>query len=199
MRNKIEMKLHLTINGSPYEIDAQPGERLLNALRRQGYFGVKHGCETGDCGACAVLLDGKTINTCVYLAAQAEGHSIETIEAIGQHPELGWKLTSGLHALQEAFVASGAIQCGYCTPAQVLAAKELLDQNPKPSEEDVRQALSGVLCRCTGYVKPVQAVLRAAAVLRGESVEAIEGPIPMPSDWLPEAEDRKSTRLNSSH
>jgi putative selenate reductase molybdopterin-binding subunit len=182
------MKLHLTINGSLYEIDAQPGETLLNALRRQGYFGVKHGCETGDCGACAVLLDGKTINTCVYLAAQAEGHSIETIEAIGQHPELGWKLTSGLHALQDAFVASGAIQCGYCTPAQVLAAKELLDQNPKPSEEDVREALSGVLCRCTGYLKPVQAVLRAAAVLRGESVEVIEGPIPMPSDWLPEAD-----------
>ncbi len=103
---------------------------------------------------------------------------------------MGWKPTVGLHPIQEAFVESGAIQCGYCTPAQVLAAKELLDKNPDPSEVEVREALSGVLCRCTGYLKPVQAVIRAAAIMRGESVEPIVGSIPAPPDWLPETEDR---------
>ncbi len=101
------------------------------------------------------------------LAAQAAGHTIQTIESLGQHPDQGWKQTEGLHPLQLAFVESGAIQCGYCTPAQILAAKELLERNPDPSEAEVRDALSGVLCRCTGYVKPVEAVLRAAAVMRG--------------------------------
>ena len=121
------------------------------------------------------LLDGKPINSCVMLAAQAEGHSIQTIEALGEHPEQGWKTTAGLHPLQQAFVESGAIQCGYCTPAQILAAKELLERNPNPSEAEVREALSGVLCRCTGYLKPVQAVLRAAAVMRGEAVAPVDG------------------------
>ena len=167
------MKLHLNINRIEHELDIAAGDSLLKALRSLGYFGVKHGCETGDCGACAVLLDGKPINTCNLLAAQAESHRIETIEAVGQHPEQGWKTTTGLHPLQLAFVESGAIQCGYCTPAQILAAKELLDRNPAPTETEVREALSGVLCRCTGYLKPVQAVLRAAAVLRGEALEGI--------------------------
>jgi putative selenate reductase molybdopterin-binding subunit len=144
----------------------------MNALRGLGIFGVKHGCETGECGACTVLLDGKPVNSCVMLAAQAEGHAIQTVEALGEHPEQGWKVTEGLHVLQQAFIENGAIQCGYCTPAQLLAAKHLLDRTPDPSEAEVRQALSGVLCRCTGYLKPVQAVLRAAAVLRGE----VEGP-----------------------
>ena len=167
------MKLHLNINRIEHELDIAAGDSLLKALRSLGYFGVKHGCETGDCGACAVLLDGKPVNTCNLLAAQAESHRIETIEAVGQHPEQGWKTTTGLHPLQLAFVESGAIQCGYCTPAQILAAKELLDRNPAPTETEVREALSGVLCRCTGYLKPVQAVLRAAAVLRGEALEGI--------------------------
>ncbi|MCK7480780.1 MAG: 2Fe-2S iron-sulfur cluster-binding protein [Candidatus Moduliflexus flocculans] len=103
------------------------------------------------------------------LAAQAEGHLIVTIEALGEHPDQGWRKTDGLHPLQQAFVENGAIQCGYCTPAQILAAKALLDKNPNPSEAEVRDAIAGVLCRCTGYAKPVQAVLKAAAVLRGES------------------------------
>ena len=185
------MDLTFKVNGTNHKLQAHPGETLLVALRRLGYFGVKHGCETGDCGACTVLLDGKPINTCVMLAAQAEGHSIQTIEALGEHPEQGWKTTAGLHPLQQAFVESGAIQCGYCTPAQILAAKELLDRNPDPGEAEIRQALSGVLCRCTGYLKPVQAVLRAAAVLRGEAVAPVEGstpeiaPIPAPPEWLP--------------
>jgi putative selenate reductase molybdopterin-binding subunit len=184
------MKLTLNINNVLHEIEASPGDSLLDVLRGQGLFGAKHGCESGECGACGVLLDGELVNSCVYLAAQAEGHRIETIEALGQHPEQGWRTTPGLHPLQQAFVESGAIQCGYCTPAQILAAKSLLDHNPDPSEDQVRQALSGVLCRCTGYKKPVQAVLRAAAMLRGETVEAIDGapgeaPIPAPSEWLP--------------
>jgi len=192
--------LHLMINETMHEVLAAPGETLLAVLRRLGYYSVKHGCETGECGSCAVLLDGKPTNTCVMLAAQADGHRIQTIEAMGQHPEQGWKLTDGLHPLQQAFVESGAIQCGYCTPAQILAAKELLERNPDPTEAEVRDALSGVLCRCTGYVKPGQAVLRAAAILRGEAVEPImprrdapggagepvgDAPIPAPAEWLP--------------
>ncbi len=158
------MELSLNINGARINVQVSPGDKLLNVLRGLGYFGVKHGCETGDCGACAVLLDGKPVNSCVLLAAQADGHHIETIESVGEHPELGWKTSQGLHPLQDAFVETGAIQCGFCTPAQVLAAKELLGRNPSPSEQEVRDALAGVLCRCTGYLKPVQAVLRAAAM-----------------------------------
>jgi len=169
------MEIYLEINRQKQTIEAAPGDSLLKVLRRLGYFSVKHGCESGECGACAVLLDGKPVNTCVMLAAQASGHRIETIEAIGQHPEQGWRLTDGLHPLQKAFIESGAIQCGYCTPAQILAAKELLERNPNPSEAEVRDALSGVLCRCTGYLKPVQAVLHAAAVLRGVIPEADPG------------------------
>ena len=168
------MELSLNINGTVHALDVFPGENLLKAMRRLGYFGTKHGCETGECGACTLLLDGKPVNSCVMLAAQAQGHSIQTIESIGEHPEQGWKLTEGLHPLQRAFVESGAIQCGYCTPAQILAAKELLERNASPSEVEVRDALSGVLCRCTGYLKPVQAVLRAAALMRGEVGEKSE-------------------------
>jgi len=178
------MDLNLTINGANHQIDVSPGDTLLKVLRQLGYFSVKHGCETGECGACTVLIDGKPANTCVHLAVQAEGHRIETIEALGQHPEQGWKSTSGLHPLQAAFVESGAIQCGFCTPAMILVAKQLLDENPHPSEAEVREVLSGVLCRCTGYLKPVQAVLRAAAALRGESVEPVGSGIPAPPEWL---------------
>jgi putative selenate reductase molybdopterin-binding subunit len=166
------MKINLRVNQKEHVLDIQPGETLLNTLRGLGYFGVKHGCESGECGACAILLDGRVVNSCLLLAVQAEGHVLETVENLGQHPQQGWKTTEGLHPLQTAFVESGAIQCGYCTPAQILAAKQLLTANPNPTEAEVREALAGVLCRCTGYVKPVQAVLKAAAVLRGERVEA---------------------------
>jgi putative selenate reductase molybdopterin-binding subunit len=182
------MKISLNINNILYEPLVGPGASLLSVLRGLGYYGVKHGCETGECGACTILLDGKPVNSCVMLALQAEGHRIQTIEALGEHPEKGWKVSEGLHPLQQAFVESGAIQCGYCTPAQILTAKELLDRNPNPSEAQVREALSGVLCRCTGYIKPVQAVLRAAAILRGEQVEPLmgEGPILAPPEWTPD-------------
>lgn len=148
------MLINLKVNGEARQMTIQPGETLLEVLRRSGYLGVKHGCEDGSCGVCTVLLDGKAVHSCVMLAAQAEGHSITTIEGIGSREHL--------HPLQAAFVENGAVQCGYCTPAMILSAKALLDENPHPTETEVREALGSVLCRCTGYVKPVEAVLRVA-------------------------------------
>ncbi len=172
------MKITLTINQQDYPLHVPAGERLLETLRRLGFFSIKSGgCEKGECGACSILLDGHPVNSCTMLTAQAEGHQIETVEAFGEHPEQGWKKTEGLHVIQQAFVETGAIQCGYCTPAMVLVTKSLLQKNPAPSADEVREALSGVLCRCTGYLKPVQAVLRAAAILRGDEVPPIEEPI----------------------
>jgi putative selenate reductase molybdopterin-binding subunit len=172
------MEVTLKINGTEFTRDIPPRETLLETLRSLGLFSVKFGgCEKGECGACTVLLDGRPINSCALLTAQAQGHSIETVEGMGEHPDQGWKQGSGLNVIQQAFVDTGAIQCGYCTPAMVLAARSLLDNNPDPSEGEVRDALSGVLCRCTAYVKPVQAVLRAAAILRGERVPPVYGPI----------------------
>lgn len=162
------MNITLKINGIEHVIEAPASTTLLAALRGLGFHGVKFGDEQGLTGADTVLLDGKPVNAGSMFAAQAEGHAVATIEALGEHPEQGWRKTDGLHPLQKAFVESGAIQCGYCTPAQILAAKSLLENNPKPSEDEVREAISGVLCRCTGYLKPVQAVLKAAAVMRGE-------------------------------
>jgi putative selenate reductase molybdopterin-binding subunit len=162
------MNIQLKINATKCEIGVAPSETLFSAIRQLGFYGIKFGDEDGLTGADTVLLDGKPVNAGSLLAAQAEGHDIVTIEALGEHPDQGWKKTDGLHPLQKAFVESGAIQCGYCTPAQILAAKSLLDQNPNPSEGEVREAISGVLCRCTGYLKPVQAVLRAAAIMRGD-------------------------------
>ena len=138
---RAKMKITLHINGAIHSLDTLPGDSLLKVLRGLGYFSVKHGCETGDCGACTVLLDGSPVNTCVLLAAQAEGHRIETIESMGQSPEQGWRATAGLHPLQEAFVETGAIQCGYCTPAMILAARDLLARNPSPTEAEVRESL----------------------------------------------------------
>ena len=163
------MNITLAINGNKHEISCAPSETLLAAVRRLGYYGVKFGDEQGLSGADTVLLDGKPVNAGSMLAAQAEGHNVVTIEGLGEHPEQGWRKTNGLHPLQQAFVEAGAIQCGYCTPGQILAAKNLLDKNPNPTEKQVRDAIAGVLCRCTGYVKPVQAVLKAAAVMRGEA------------------------------
>ncbi len=179
------MRLNLTVNGQKTEWQAAPADTLLEVLRREGFFGAKYGgCEKGECGACAILLDGRPVNSCGLLAAQADGHSIDTIEALGEHPEQGWKKTGGLHLIQQAFIETGAIQCGYCTPAMILAARSLIVKNPNPSEAQVRDAISGVLCRCTGYEKPVQAILRAAAQMRGEIVPPIESSQPpTPANW----------------
>jgi len=169
------MNLKLQINGKEHSLECYPHTTLLTAIRTLGFHSVKFGDEHGMSGADTILLDGKPVNAGSMLAAQAEGHKIATIEAIGEYPEQGWKHTQGLHPLQQAFIEAGAIQCGYCTPAQILTAKALLERNPTPTESEVREAIAGVLCRCTGYVKPVQAVLRAAAVMRGETVKPIAG------------------------
>lgn len=163
------MNITLHINGIDHPIDLHASTTLLAALRGLGFHGVKFGDEDGLSGADTVLMDGKAVNAGSMLAAQAEGHQIATIEALGEHPQQGWKSTQGLHPIQKAFVETGAIQCGYCTPAQILAARALLEKNPNPSEAEVREAISGVLCRCTGYLKPVQAVLKAAAEMRGDA------------------------------
>ena len=149
------MELHLTVNGISVKWTIAPGELLLDVLRRQGYFGVKRGCEKGECGACIVLLDGKPINSCLMFAAQAEGREILTIEGVAKD--------GVLDALQESFLDHGAVQCGFCTGGMVLSAKALLQRHPDPSEDEVREALTGHLCRCTGYRKPVEAILAAAS------------------------------------
>jgi putative selenate reductase molybdopterin-binding subunit len=197
------MNIQLTINSEVRTYEVSPKDRLLDVLRRNGYFGVKHGCDDGSCGACAVLIDGAPINSCTLLAAQVEGRAITTIEGLGltfdqpdEGPTHGWTGNVPLHPLQRAFVETGAIQCGYCTPAMILAAKSLLDRNLDPREAEVRDVLSGVLCRCTGYIKPVQAVLRAAALMRGEEVPP--SPALPPSEKAPTEEGRESSLLFNS-
>jgi aerobic-type carbon monoxide dehydrogenase small subunit (CoxS/CutS family) len=148
------MELRLTINGEEKQWTIAPGDILLDVLRREGYFGVKRGCETGECGACAILLEGRSVNSCLLFAAQAEGGHILTIEGVAQGDKLD--------PLQEAFLDHGAAQCGFCTGGMILSAKALLDKNPDPTEEQVREMLAGHYCRCTGYLKPVEAVLSAA-------------------------------------
>jgi len=166
------MNIQFTLNGEARQVECAPDESLMVVLRRSGAWSVKHGCETGECGACSVLVDGKLMPTCVMLAGQADGHALVTVESFSpSHSADG----HGVDTLQQAFIDSGAIQCGYCTPAMLLAAQALLAAETHPSEAQVREALSAVLCRCTGYKKPVQAVLRAAAMLRGERVPPVEG------------------------
>ena len=162
------MKINLFINGIEHEFTISPVSTLFNLLRNAGYYSIKFGDEHGLSGVDTVLLDGVPINSSLMLAAQAEGHKIVTAEALGEMPEQGWKKSTGLHPLQVAFIKTGAIQCGYCTPAQLLASKALLDKNINPSEEEIREALSGVLCRCTGYQKPVEAVMLASSIMRNE-------------------------------
>ena len=174
------MQINLTINDIDKTITCQPGDSLMRVLRREGYFSVRYGSETGETGAAAILIDGILVNADILLAAQADGHSIETVEGLAE----GTKL----HPIQEVFIRTGAIQSGYSTPATILAAKALLEKNPDPSEAEVRDALSGILDRESGYVKPVQAVLEAAAVLRGEEPTPIEPnvmtPVQLPHHWF---------------
>lgn len=162
------MELELNINGVIKSLEVAPNESLLTVLRREGYTSVKHGCESGECGACTILVDGLPRPSCVTLAAQVGGCSLSTVESLGNARKL--------HPLQEAFIDTGAIQCGFCTPGMLLSASALLKRNASPGEEEVREALAGNLCRCTGYARPVQAVLRAAAVMRGEQVMPLSRP-----------------------
>jgi aerobic-type carbon monoxide dehydrogenase small subunit (CoxS/CutS family) len=152
------MSIRVRINGEAKEWNAAPGNLLLDVLRREGYLGVKRGCETGECGTCTVLLNGRAINSCLFFAAQAEGCELLTIEGVAQGDTLD--------PIQEAFLEHGAVQCGYCTPGMILNTKALLARHPDPTEEEVRDLLAGNYCRCTGFRKPIEAVLAAAQACR---------------------------------
>ncbi len=149
-----------TVNDREYEVAVAPNKTLTQVLRDDlNLLGTKEGCGVGDCGACTVILDGKPVNSCLVLAVQADGSTIKTIEGVAEG--------DSLHPVQETFVEMGAIQCGFCTPGMILSATSLLEKNPHPTEQEVRQALSGNLCRCTGYQKIVEAVQEAARRMKG--------------------------------
>ena len=154
----MKRKIVLTVNGEVYEVEVEPWWTLLEVLREKLFLtGAKRGCGQGDCGSCTVLLDGQARLACLTLAVAAQGKEILTIEGLAKGEEL--------HPVQRAFVEHGAVQCGFCTPGMVMAAKALLDRNPTPTEEDVREGLSGNLCRCTGYTKIIEAVLASSETL----------------------------------
>ena len=157
-----------SVNGEPVRVAFSPHKTLLEVLREDlGLTGTKHGCELGECGTCAVLLDGKPVLSCLLLGLDCSGRSVETVE--------GMAGAEGLHPLQRAFADLGAAQCGYCTPGFLLTAKALLVENPRPTLSEIREALAGNLCRCTGYIKIFEAVALAAAWMRGEdAVPAVE-------------------------
>lgn len=157
-----ERKIALRVNGRVHDVSVAANATLLETLRALGHVDVKSGCDKGDCGACTVLLDGKAVPSCLVLAAQADGATITTVAGLGtaEHP----------HPIQEAFADAGAIQCGFCTPGLILSTKALLDANPNPTEAEIREAISGNLCRCTGYAQIVEAVRLAAERLASEGV-----------------------------
>jgi carbon-monoxide dehydrogenase small subunit len=149
------VRIELVVNGERREADVWAGESLLFSLREHlGLPGSKNACEQGECGSCSVLLDGELVCACLVLAAQADGHEVVTVEGFGEDGRL--------HRVQDAFVETGAVQCGFCTPGLVVATAALLEANPEPSDDEIREALSGNLCRCTGYAKIFDAVRRAA-------------------------------------
>jgi carbon-monoxide dehydrogenase small subunit len=152
-----EMKrtIHLTVNNQPHELSVEPNQILLDVLRAElGLTGTKGGCHLGDCGSCTVIMDGKPVNSCLVLAVQANGRNILTVEGLADERDL--------HPIQTAFLEKGAVQCGFCTPGMLLSAKGLLDQNPSPSVEEIKVAISGNLCRCTGYIKIIEAIESAS-------------------------------------
>lgn len=166
MTGTTRQKAHisLTLNGELAEVAFAPHKTLLEVLREDlNLTGTKHGCELGECGTCTVLVDGRSILSCLMLGLDAEGREVTTIEGMADGAQL--------HPLQVTFADTGAAQCGYCSPGFLLASKELLDKKPKPSRDEIREALSGNLCRCTGYIKIYEAVELAAARMRGEEME----------------------------
>jgi len=143
--------IKVKVNGEDYKLQVAANLRLVDLLRdKLGLIGTKEGCGEGECGACTVIIDGETANSCLVLAAQVDGSEITTIEALGNEDKL--------HPLQQSFIDNGAVQCGFCTPGMILSAKNLLDHNPQPSEEEIKRGLSGNICRCTGYTKIIKAV-----------------------------------------
>ncbi len=153
------MKISLTINGVKKHYEVEPGEILLDLLRRKGYKSVKEGCKTGDCGACMVLVDGRAMTSCTLFAAQVDGREVTTIEGLDD------KLSE---ELKDSFLEAGAVQCGFCIPGVLISAYSLLMDNPNPGEEEIKAALDGNLCRCTGYVKQIEAIKETANSIGGE-------------------------------
>ena len=150
----------LNVNGSDYPVEIEPHRSLLSVVRTElGLPGSKEGCDDSECGACMMLVDGSPVNSCSYLALQAQGHAVVTVEGLSDE--------HGLHPLQRQFLEQGGVQCGFCTPGMLISAKALLDRTPDPSEEEIRLALAGNLCRCTGYQGIVRAVQAAAADMVG--------------------------------
>ena len=155
----MEQEITLLVNGKAYQVVVEPDELLLDVLREKlNLTGAKKGCGTGDCGACTVIMDGRAVTSCLVLAVAAVGKQVITIEGMAKD--------GVLHPIQQSFIDKDAIQCGYCTPGLIMTTKTLLDQNPKPTEDEIRTAISGNLCRCTGYVKIVDAIQDAAQVMR---------------------------------
>ena len=153
------MKIQITINGRPRDFDVEPSKLLLNLIREEmGLTGAKYGCGIGECGACTVHLDGEPVLGCMTLAVDCDGRSVETIESLSDGTEL--------HPIQQAYLDEGAVQCGFCTPGFIMTTKALLEENPEPSETEIREYLKGNLCRCTGYVNIVRAVQKAAQDMR---------------------------------
>jgi len=164
---KQKAHIEFTLNGEPAEVAFAPHKTLLEGLREDlGLMGTKHGCELGECGTCALLVDGRSVLSCLMLGLDAEGRDVETIEGMADG--------AVLHPLQTTFADLGAAQCGYCTPGFLLVAKELLKTNPEPNRDEIKEALSGNLCRCTGYLKIYEAVELAAARMRGEEAEPVK-------------------------
>ena len=163
--SRVERIVRLDINDETYEVIVRPRESLLDVLRNKlGLTGTKIGCNEGDCGACTVIMNGRIVNACLVFAVEAEGQKIMTIEGLAKGPEL--------HPLQQAFIRYGGFQCGYCTPGMLLSAKALIDENPDPTEEEIRRGISGNLCRCTGYTKIVESIKEAAQVMKGAKTNA---------------------------
>ncbi len=149
------MLLEMTLNGKPVSVEIAPSDLLADVLRdRLGLTGTKIGCNEGECGACTVIVNGQAVLSCIYPALKAQGQRVETVEGLASNGEL--------HALQRAFIEAGAVQCGFCTPGMLMAAKALLDENPHPSEAEIKEAISGNLCRCTGYYQITRAIQMAA-------------------------------------
>jgi len=153
--------INLMVNGEKCQVIVEPAESLLDVLRvKLNKTGTKKGCNEGDCGACTVIMNGRPVNACLVLAFEADNADILTIEGLADNAQL--------HPLQESFIKYGGLQCGFCTPGMIMIAKALLDRNPNPTEEEIRKAVAGNICRCTGYVKIVQSISEAAKLLRGE-------------------------------
>jgi carbon-monoxide dehydrogenase small subunit len=158
--NGVKRLITLTVNGEKHEVAVEPRQSLLHVLREELHLtGTKEGCSEGECGACTVLLDGQTVDSCLIFGVEANGREIVTIEGLAKGDQL--------HPVQKAFAEYGAVQCGFCTPGMILAAKALLDSNPRPTEAEIRRGIAGNLCRCTGYVKIVEAIKAAAQSYAG--------------------------------